>query len=214
MSKDQKLLPTHVSLYMGLFQTWNLNRFENPVSIVREEVMKIAKIGSFSTYTKCLRELHEWRYIEYIPSHNPAIGTRVNLYDFCNSNYYSDPYTTCNTSVTDAVRVKPFTPYSNINKQNKERETENAPTFEEVVFFFLEQKFPESEAKKFYNHYQSNGWLVGGKSPMKDWKAASEKWMTNTEKFNAHEKHQRPDARQPKAGQLHSTNDKDYSEPL
>jgi len=171
--------------------------------------MKFAKIGSFSTYTKCLRELHEWRYIEYIPSHNPAIGTRVNLYDFCNSNYYSDPYSTCNASVTATVGVKPFTPFIYNTNKYKESEKENTPTFEQVVFFFLEKKFPESEAKKFYNHYQSNGWLVGGKSPMKDWQAAAEKWISNSHNFKNHGNESKP-----KNGQLHATNDKDYSEPL
>ena len=29
------------------------------------------------------------------------------------------------------------------------------------------------EADKFYNYFSSNGWLVGGKTPMKDWRAAA-----------------------------------------
>ena len=30
-SKDNKLNPTHISLYVTLFQHWNLNKFNNPL---------------------------------------------------------------------------------------------------------------------------------------------------------------------------------------
>jgi hypothetical protein len=40
---DYDLNPTHISLYIALFQQWNLNRFENPISITREEVMRVSK---------------------------------------------------------------------------------------------------------------------------------------------------------------------------
>lgn len=205
MSQDPNLLPTHISMYMALFQVWNENRFQNPISIVRAEVMQASKINSFSTYTRSLRELHMWRYIEYLPSHNPALGTRVNLYDFCNSNCKSD----CNTSVTETVIVKAVIPYSNIYKQYKESKQENTPTVEAVLFFFKEKKMGPEEAKKFFNHYQATGWLMGGKAPIKDWQAAAEKWISNVDKFNTPTTNSKP-----KPSNLHAGNDKDYSEPL
>jgi leucyl/phenylalanyl-tRNA--protein transferase len=57
--QDTDLNPTHVSLYMALFQSWNLNRFQNPISITRNEVMRISKIFSKATYHKCVNELHQ-----------------------------------------------------------------------------------------------------------------------------------------------------------
>ena len=42
--QDFDLNPTHISLYLALFQFWNLNRFQNPISITRDEVMRISKI--------------------------------------------------------------------------------------------------------------------------------------------------------------------------
>jgi hypothetical protein len=39
---DKTLNPTHVSLYVALFQFWNCNRFKNPISISRDEVMRIS----------------------------------------------------------------------------------------------------------------------------------------------------------------------------
>jgi len=52
------------------------------------------------------------------------------------------------------------------------------PTIEEMEEYGLEYSKKENavmQAKwveQLYNHYESNGWKIGGKSPMKDWKGA------------------------------------------
>ena len=79
---DKTLNPTHVSLYMSLFQFWNCNRFKNPLSISRDEVMRISKISSKATYHKCLKNLHSLGYINYEPSFNPFRGSHVYLFNF------------------------------------------------------------------------------------------------------------------------------------
>ena len=79
---DKTLNPTHVSLYMALFQFWNCNRFKNPISISRDEVMRISKISSKATYHKCLKNLHALGYINYEPSYNPFKGSHVYLFNF------------------------------------------------------------------------------------------------------------------------------------
>lgn len=79
---DKSLNPTHVSLYMALFQFWNCNRFKNPISINRDEVMRISKISSKATYHKCLKNLHSLGYINYEPSYNPFKGSHVILFNF------------------------------------------------------------------------------------------------------------------------------------
>jgi hypothetical protein len=80
--QDRNLNPTHVSLYIALFQFWNVNRFQNPISITRNEVMRISKIYSKATYHKCIRELNEKGYIKYEPSFNPFKGSMVILFNF------------------------------------------------------------------------------------------------------------------------------------
>ncbi|MDW3192733.1 MAG: hypothetical protein R8G66_10220 [Cytophagales bacterium] len=80
--EDRRLSAVHMSLYMALFQFWNLNRFQNPFTIIREDIMKASKIGSKTTYTKCLKDLHTWQYIKYDPSFNPHRGSQVYLYTF------------------------------------------------------------------------------------------------------------------------------------
>jgi hypothetical protein len=80
--QDSTLNPTHISLYIVLFQLWDSNRFLNPISITRDEVMRISKISSKATYHKCLRELNDKGYVKYQPSFNPYKGSLVFLVDY------------------------------------------------------------------------------------------------------------------------------------
>jgi hypothetical protein len=209
--EDERLQPSHITLYLALFQAWNQNRFTNPFPINRNELMKAAKISSFSTYTRCLTNLMTWKYLEYIPSFNPSLGSKVHLYTFCTGDCKGQCTGSCTNTVQLSVQQTVQHPYININtKHNKQIETARAPTLEELNIFFKEEKYPETEAEKFFNHFESNGWLVGGKSKMKDWRAGARNWMLNSEKFEK----PKQDHGQPRAGILHTGNDKDYSEPL
>src|SRR4030095_2590764 len=80
--QDDSLNPTHISLYISIFQFWNINRFQNPISITRDEVMRISKICSKATYHKCMREMHEKGFLKYEPSYNPYRGSLVHLINF------------------------------------------------------------------------------------------------------------------------------------
>ncbi len=74
---DNRLKPTHISLYMAMFQMWNLSRFYSPLLIIRTELMQMAKISSKSTYHRTIKELHDFRYIDYFPSRSPHIGSKI-----------------------------------------------------------------------------------------------------------------------------------------
>ncbi len=52
-----------------------------------------------------------------------------------------------------------------------------APSLEEAVNYFSEIKGTSVDAEAFCDHFTANGWRVGGKSPMKDWKSAARSWM-------------------------------------
>lgn len=81
-SDDDRLNSTHVSLYLALFQFWNLNRFKNPISINRSDAMRVSKIGSKTTYHRCINQLDKWGYIKYFPSNNPLKGSLVKMIEF------------------------------------------------------------------------------------------------------------------------------------
>jgi len=42
---------------MALFQLWNNNRFPDEFYINRNEVMQFSRIGSKTTYHRCIKEL-------------------------------------------------------------------------------------------------------------------------------------------------------------
>ena len=79
IKSDPRIGTTHISLYMALFQFYNLNRMENPIQITRTGVMEVAKISGLATYHKCMKDLVEFGYIQYLPSYNPAVGSLVLL---------------------------------------------------------------------------------------------------------------------------------------
>ena len=123
---DHNLNPTHVSLYIALFQFWNINRFINPISITRDEVMRICKISSKATYHKCMSDLNDKGYIKYEPSYNPYKGSMVILFDFSES--------------LKPVQKKASSPKKNVsnnklvmNKQETSTETSTETTNEQAL---------------------------------------------------------------------------------
>jgi replication initiation and membrane attachment protein DnaB len=76
---DPRIGATHISLYMALFQFYNLNQFRNPVRITRGAVMGAAKINGLATYHRCIKDLANFGYIQYLPSYNPSINSQVYL---------------------------------------------------------------------------------------------------------------------------------------
>lgn len=58
------------------------------------------------------------------------------------------------------------------------------PPFDLVVKYFLKKNIIQQEAQKFYDHYESNGWMVSGKSKMVNWHAAIGGWINRMKKFN------------------------------
>lgn len=76
-ANDKNINPSHISLYMAIFQVWKCNQYKNPVSINRNELMSSSKINSKATYHKCMKKLHALGYIIYQPSFNPFKGSNV-----------------------------------------------------------------------------------------------------------------------------------------
>ena len=268
VATDKTLNPTHVSLYMSLFQFWNCNRFKNPISISRDEVMRISKISSKATYHKCLKNLHSLGYINYEPSYNPFKGSHVYLFNFSDDlkptpksekstipknepvfelvdeQVVNKLYTGSGTSIETGTEQALVSYINNTNipnnsndlkivnldeqakkienddgflksdtveqkeKSSAKKEKENIPKIEEVKNYFLENSFQELEAIKFFNYFSSNGWLVGGKTPMVNWQASAQNWILNAPKFISNE----PQSN--RAKHLNTGTDKDYSEPL
>jgi hypothetical protein len=78
-------------------------------------------------------------------------------------------------------------------------------TLSEVEELFQQNGYPADEAKKFFYHYESNGWLIAGKTPMKDWISSAHKWILNKPAFKTTKK---------SPHDLNTNSDKNYAEPL
>lgn len=266
--RDDRLNPSHISLYVSLFQFWNVQRFANPISISRDEVMRVSKIGSKATYHKCMKDLHNFNYLAYDPSFNPFRGSLVTLFNLEMpvskvhkqsrklSKLVPPSEQVLNTNQTSSKQalVPSINSSNNTNKLNKPNENEHSrkkidsefnsdsaivnspgaqqrkkvapkkeraaegfirPVLLSVQAYFIENKWPVLEAAKFFNHYQSNGWMVGN-VPMQNWQASADKWILNTKNFdNGKTERTTASGGNPQPGNLHATaGGKDYSEPL
>lgn len=204
-SKDSRLNPTHISLYMSLFQFWNINRFPEEFYISREEVMGLAKIGGTATYHKCMKNLNDWKYLNYLPSYNIFKGSKVRMFIFKTSS--EQALNKCETGSDQALIHK-----TNINKQIENSIKLKLPQNEnEVLIFFKEKNWPTIEAKKFFNHYKSIGWRLGGKIKITDWHSTAENWMLKSEEIKML---QTENGRSQNRDNLKTTKVKDYGQPL
>jgi hypothetical protein len=240
-ANDKRVTCFHFSLYSALFHFWNLNRFQNPFSISRAEIMAYSKIGSINTYHRCMRELSDWDYILYEPSYDRQRGSQVMLYRFdiavdiasdtsIDTAAGAGSDTTTNTAGAQPVSrsINILKHYKHFNEVNAIAHADNdamhfvyreemrydrkAPaaipaSVEEVICYFEQEGAGRVEAEKFFNYYESNGWKIGGKAAMKNWQAASRKWILDSNDLNHERKRLTP-------GTLHSSTDKNFAEPL
>ena len=61
------------------------------------------------------------------------------------------------------------------------------PDINQIEAYMLERQFiEEDQPEAFYDHFEENGWLVGGrtKTKMRCWQAAIRNWIRNHKKWN------------------------------
>jgi hypothetical protein len=74
---DQRITPMHISLYMALFYHFLSEEMKSPIVVKRQQLMQEAKISARTSYNKCIRELHDYGYIRYLPSYSFYLGNLV-----------------------------------------------------------------------------------------------------------------------------------------
>jgi hypothetical protein len=213
-SKDERLNPSHISLYLALFYYWNLSRFANKFYIDRAEVMHLARIGSKKTYHKDIHDLNNWKYLKYFPSFNPYKGSQIHLYNFGTSReqavvrYHTNIETSREQAVARNINIYKHDKHVNINIYKRE-----------ILNFFKKNNWPKKQAEKFFNHYEAVGWKKGN-SPIENWQAAAENWMIKAEEIMSSRAESRGKKRKTAKApvqnwdNLHTNNDKNYDEPL
>ncbi len=223
---DDRLNPTHISLYMALFQEWNSSRFADEFYVNRRDLMRAAKIGSKSTYHRCVTDLDSWLYLAYFPSNNPYKGSKIKMSIIGTSDepvtgqynpileQLAEQYRPRNEPVLDSH--SPINGQALVSTTNniKQVNTIKRPKgWQAVIDFFIEKGFNADEGKKFFEHYADREWKTSDGKPIRDWRAVAKNWMDRTELFDEENKPNKKEASQIKDN-LRTTKNKDYGQPL
>ena len=156
----------------------------------------------------------KWEYLHYEASHNPYKGSLFSMVDFTPSTRPNNglplsrarPNNGLPLASTHPINGRALIP-SKTYKQNSINERGNLLTQEITIDFFISEKSTKKEAQKFWNHYESNGWLIGGKTPMMNWEASARNWILRSIEINKKQVVQKMDY-------LHTTSKKNYNESL
>lgn len=183
VNADLRLTPFHISLYLALLHHWQHSSFEDCLILNKKIMQQKSRIGSAHTLYRCLNDLAAWGYITYHVSRSPSRGSSITIHRL-----YSPKAISPKPAAAKTTNGQLFIP----------------PDLEAVFRYFQGKKYPSVEAQKFFNHFLSNGWRVGGKSPMRNWHAAADNWILNGQNFK----------KEPLQQTLNLNTPKSYDEPL
>ncbi len=114
-------------------------------------------------------------------------------------------------------------------EENATPQTQSIPPLEHVKIYFDVRGSNETEAEKFFNHYEALGWVNSSGTPIQDWRASARNWIINIPKFNQKQtthtytppagqnskfKHQNNQNEPLKPGAIHLNTNKKYDTPL
>ena len=228
---DDRMNPAHISLYLALFQEWNCNRFATEISVSRRDLMRAAKIGSKSTYHRCMVNLHEWDYLSYFPSRNPYKGSKVKMAIFETTNetvmgdydpileQVAEQYRPKNEPIQSRNRPNEEPPPeqynptsepltgSNINSTKPEKDNKLPKDRQVVSSFFKEKGSSADEGKRFFDYYRDTNWKTGDGKVVRDWQALALSWMKKSYRHSGKGLSRKSD-------RLQITKSKDYDQPL
>jgi hypothetical protein len=234
---DDRLNPTHISLYMALFQEWNSSRFAKDFFVNRRDLMQVAKIGSKSTYHRCVTDLDAWNYLSYFPSNNPYKGSKIKMSIIGKSNepdegqydpkleqlaerYHPIREPVMNQhppNIEQAVySQRPSSGQalvSTINNTKQIKHNKQPNSLKVVLDFFYDKNFNSDYGKKFFEYYQNRDWKTSDGLEIRDWQALAMHWMEKFLLAKEKKKTYKNGASQFQDN-LRTTKNKDYGQPL
>ncbi|MDR3712368.1 MAG: hypothetical protein P4L51_06105 [Puia sp.] len=74
---DARIGPLHISIFMAILYRWRAEGYSNPLTVSAKLLMPLAKISGPQHFYRCMKQLHEFGYIRYEPSNNPAKPSQV-----------------------------------------------------------------------------------------------------------------------------------------
>lgn len=189
--KEKKLKASHVSAYFMLFQEWNQRYFKDTFQLELEEMRPKAKMAK-TTFYNCLKELDALGYLKY--DYTPGGGGKsyITMIPFSlpgGSDPESEPVTSPDSGPRRPRSGKVTHPkLGSVNNKTNKQILNGGPSLEEVLVFFSEQQYPDSQARRFWLYYDALNWHIG-KSPIINWPSLAQKWMFNPPKASNKKKH-------------------------
>jgi len=80
VEEDPRISAVHISIYTALFRIWYERQCPPIITLFSREVMGKAKVSGKATYFRCLQELSDYGYLQYVPSHNYLQGSSIALH--------------------------------------------------------------------------------------------------------------------------------------
>jgi hypothetical protein len=192
----------HTALFMWIIELNNRLGWKEQFGIPTNATMEGLHIGNKRTYLDALSDLAKWNFIQIISeSKNQYSSTIISI---CRSKKATALHTALDTALIQHSNGIDYSIEHSSAPIDKQRNQETKkPRNNSLVFTppnendvynlmgeYSVQKHMQwtdekinTEAAKFFNYYEANGWKQG-RNPMKDWKASARNWMVNNSKFD------------------------------
>lgn len=181
----------------------------------RNDVLANCRIGLEINWSDALRAFGE-RRVRALPNGKWHVVNFVNFqYGKLSENCIPHKGVIEKMKVNGLISTIPLGyPSPRVQDKDKEKEKENGrgtggnqrdvgrsalasrrPTIEELLLHGAKIGLPDAETHKFFNFYESKGWVVG-RTPMKSWQHAMANWKSNWQERNAN--HSKPNYANPR----------------
>lgn len=180
------LKPVDAELYFYIVDKWNRLGQIDVMGLPTDFTMQALEIGSYKTYKKALDRLIENNFIiEITKSKNIHLSRKIALVKNTNEDTKAFDKANINAHTNESTNESAVIDKQLNNQTIKQlkRERFAPPKFYEVEQFVNDKNYQNVNPDKFWNYYESNGWMVG-KNKMKDWKAAIRKWSATDNNAN------------------------------
>jgi hypothetical protein len=188
VAENRELIkPTHTALFFWIVELWNRLGQPNSFGLPTSEAQHHSCISSHTTFSGAIVDLTAWGFLTI--NHKSKNQYTANIVSIClpknwqsnlkaKAKHVTQHHTKQLNGIVDII--EPLEPLKKIRAVFKK------PTWREVAIYIfdkLEGKHPDknkiaTQANSFVDYYESKGWVVG-KTPMKNWQAAANRWITD-----------------------------------
>lgn len=211
--RSKKITPAQAYLYFGLLQECNERNWENPFEYPNESIC--ARIGiSEPTMIDARARLKQLGLIDFESGERNKKSPIYYLNNLSNNRVETElkPSRTPNLKYKNKTRnnIPPIIPQQGEIGFPEEKPKRGGrkpkvefvpPAIEEVQSYFQSSGLPtwEIQAEKFFNHWNSQGWLKGTGARIVNWDSLANKWILN-EKLKRDGRNNSGPVTNPKAG--------------